>query len=50
MTPAGLEEMFVEGGVPAHEGMVRPAMEYEMEKVTALAVRYGWDVPGPPLA
>ena len=50
MTPAGLEEMFVEGGVPAHEGMVAPAMEYDMERVTALAVKYGWDVLGPPMA
>jgi len=45
-----MEEMFVEGGVPAHEGMVRPAMGYDMEKVTALAVKYGWDVLGPPMA
>ena len=50
ITPAGMEEMFVEGGVPAHEGMVRPAMGYDMEKVTALAVKYGWDVLGPPMA
>lgn len=50
MTPAGLEQMFVEGGVPAHEGMVAPVMEYDMEKVTALAVKYGWDVLGPPMA
>jgi hypothetical protein len=50
MTPAGLEEMFVEGGVPAHEGMVAPAMEYDMERVTALAVKYGWNVLGPPMA
>jgi hypothetical protein len=50
MTPAGLEEMFVEGGMPAHEGLVPPAMAYDMERVTALAVKYGWDVLGPPMA
>lgn len=50
LTPAGLEEMFVEGGVPAHEGMVPPAMGYDMQRVTALAVKYGWDVLGPPIA
>ena len=50
MTPAGLEEMFVEGGAPAHEGMAPPAMAYDMERVTALAVKYGWDVLGPPMA
>lgn len=50
MTPGGMEEMFVEGGVPAHEGMLAPAVGYDMEKVTALAVKYGWDVLGPPMA
>lgn len=50
MTPGGLEEMFLEGGIPAVDGMDAPKVEYDMERVTALAAKYGWDVLGPPMA
>jgi hypothetical protein len=35
---------------PAHEGMAERPMEYDLERVTALAVKYGWDVVDPPMA
>jgi quercetin dioxygenase-like cupin family protein len=49
MTPAGLEQMFLEGGVPVTDPGTPPALEYDMEQVGALARKYGWDVVGPPL-
>jgi quercetin dioxygenase-like cupin family protein len=49
ITPAGLEQMFQEGGVPAHDTTAPPAEDYDVEKVTALAAKYGFDVIGPPL-
>lgn len=46
MTPAGMEHMFLEGGIRATE---RPAPErYDMEQVALLARKFGWDIVGPP--
>jgi quercetin dioxygenase-like cupin family protein len=50
MTPAGLEQMFIDGGLPVTDPATPPAPEYDMEQVRALAQRYGFDVVGPPLA
>ena len=50
MTPAGLEQMFVEGGTPVRDSEERPAEHYDMERIRALATKYGWDVVGPPMA
>ena len=50
MTPAGLEQMFIEGGVPVGDPNERPAEHYDMERILALATKYGWDVIGPPMA
>ena len=49
LTPAGFEQMFLEGGVPAHDTTAPPAEDYDVEQVTALAAKYGMDVIGPPL-
>ena len=50
MTPAGLEQMFIEGGVPVGDPDERPTEHYDMEPILALAAKYGWDVIGPPMA
>jgi quercetin dioxygenase-like cupin family protein len=50
MTPAGLEQMFIDGGVPVRDAAQPPAHEYDVEHAMALAKQYGWDVVGPPLA
>ncbi len=50
ITPAGLEQMFIEGGVPVTDPATPPTLEYDMEQVRVLARKYGWDVVGPPLA
>lgn len=47
ITPAGLEHMFIEGGVPVTD--VPPPVEYDLEHVKALARKYGFDIVGPPL-
>jgi quercetin dioxygenase-like cupin family protein len=49
MTPAGLEHMFVEGGVPAVDPARPPSREYDIEQVKELARKYGFDVVGPPI-
>jgi len=49
VTPGGLEQMFVDGGLPVTDPTTPPAPEYDMEQVHALARKYGWDVVGPPL-
>jgi hypothetical protein len=49
ITPAGFEQMFQEGGVPAHDTTTPPAEDYDIAKVTALAAKYGFEVVGPPL-
>lgn len=46
MTPAGMEHMFLDGGIRSIE---RPSPEhYDLEQVAILAARYGWDIVGPP--
>jgi len=50
VTPAGLEQMFLDGGVPVHNAADRPPQAYDVEHVVALAQKYGFDVIGPPLA
>jgi quercetin dioxygenase-like cupin family protein len=49
MLPAGLEQMFQEGGVPALDPSTPPVEDYDIETVTRLAAKYGFDVIGPPL-
>jgi mannose-6-phosphate isomerase-like protein (cupin superfamily) len=50
ITPGGLEEMFIEGGVPASESPDPPTQLYDPDAARALAVKYGFDVVGPQLA
>lgn len=50
LTPAGMEHMFVEGGIPVCDSSEPPPQDYDMERVVALARKYGWDVIGPPMA
>ncbi len=49
MTPAGLEQMFIEGGVPVTDPTSPPSREYHLEDVKRLAAKYGFDIVGPPL-
>jgi quercetin dioxygenase-like cupin family protein len=49
ITPAGLEQMFVEGGIPVSDPTDPPSREYDLEDVRRLALKYGFDVIGPPL-
>jgi mannose-6-phosphate isomerase-like protein (cupin superfamily) len=49
MTPGGLEEMFIEGGVAVTDPRNPPGREYDLEHVTPLSRKYGFDVVGPPL-
>jgi mannose-6-phosphate isomerase-like protein (cupin superfamily) len=50
VTPAGLEHMFIEGGTPVRHADEPPPQHYDMERIHALAEKYGWDVIGPPMA
>ena len=50
ITPAGLEHMFIEGGIPLGDAGEPPPQHYDMERVLALATKYGWDIIGPPMA
>ena len=49
MTPAGLEEMFFEVGVPLEEGatMALPPSPDEIERLLAAAPRYGVEIMAP---
>jgi mannose-6-phosphate isomerase-like protein (cupin superfamily) len=49
LTPAGLEQMFQEGGIPAHDTTTPPAQDYDVQQVIRLSANYGMDVIGPPL-
>jgi mannose-6-phosphate isomerase-like protein (cupin superfamily) len=49
MTPGGLEQMFIEGGVAVTDPTTPPEREYDLERVRALSRKYGFDVVGPPL-
>jgi quercetin dioxygenase-like cupin family protein len=49
VTPAGLEQMFQEGGVPVHDPTTPPVVDYDIEQVIALSAKYGMDITGPPL-
>jgi quercetin dioxygenase-like cupin family protein len=49
MLPAGLEHMFQEGGVPALDPTAPSVEDYDIEHLTALAAKYGFDIVGPPL-
>ncbi|HEY6591635.1 MAG TPA: nitroreductase family deazaflavin-dependent oxidoreductase, partial [Actinomycetota bacterium] len=49
LTPAGFEEMFQEGGIPAHDTTTPPAQDYDLQQVIRLSAKYGMDVIGPPL-
>ena len=49
MTPAGLEHMFVEGGVPVRNPEDPPGREYDLDHVRELARKYSFDIVGPPI-
>jgi quercetin dioxygenase-like cupin family protein len=49
MTPAGLEQMFAEGGIPMGDSGQEPLQEFDVELARALTKKYGCDVIGPPL-
>jgi mannose-6-phosphate isomerase-like protein (cupin superfamily) len=49
VTPGGLEQMFVDGGVPASEVTEPPTQEYDPDVARALAEKFGFDVIGPQL-
>ena len=49
VTPGGLEQMFIEGGVAVTDVSNPPSREYDLEDVKRLARKYGFDVVGPPL-
>jgi quercetin dioxygenase-like cupin family protein len=49
ITPAGLEHMFLEGGIPVRDSTDAPSREYDLEDVKRLALKYGFDVVGPPI-
>jgi quercetin dioxygenase-like cupin family protein len=48
VTPAGFEQIFVEGGVPAGASPP-PKQHYDPEAARALAAKFGFDVVGPQL-
>ncbi|HEX2282891.1 MAG TPA: cupin domain-containing protein [Thermomicrobiales bacterium] len=49
VTPGGLEQMFVEGGVRASDTAEPPTQEYDPDAARALAEKFGFDVVGPQL-
>lgn len=49
-TPGGLEQMFLEGGLPVLDPSQPPPQGFDIERVSVLAKKYGCDVIGPPLA
>jgi mannose-6-phosphate isomerase-like protein (cupin superfamily) len=49
VTPGGLEQMFVEGGVPASDMTEPPIQHYDPDAARALASKFGFDVVGPQL-
>lgn len=49
VTPAGLEQMFVEGGLPVVDPTTPPSRDYDIEHVKELSRKYGFDVVGPQL-
>lgn len=46
--PAGVERFFQEAGEPAREGASEPEGPPDLDKVTALAGKYGMELLGPP--
>jgi len=50
LTPGGMEQMIIEGGVPVRDAAQPPTREYDVDHVLALAKKYGWEVVGPPMA
>lgn len=49
VTPGGFEQMFVDGGQPAQNG-VEPPQEYDTTALEPLTAKYGFDIVGPPLS
>jgi quercetin dioxygenase-like cupin family protein len=49
VSPAGLEHMFIEGGVPVTDPTQSPGHDYDLEHVKVLARKYRFDIVGPPL-
>ncbi|HKS03683.1 MAG TPA: hypothetical protein VJS86_18560 [Arthrobacter sp.] len=50
LTPAGFEQMFQEGGTPAHDPTTPPTEDYDAQQVIRLSAKYGMDIIGPPLS
>ena len=50
VAPAGLEKMFLEVGVPVPDGLTAalPPANEEIEKLLAVAPRYGIEIKAPP--
>ncbi len=49
VTPGGLEQMFVDGGVPASDVTEPPTQAYDPDAARALAAKFGFEVVGPQL-
>ena len=49
ITPAGLEHMFLDAGLPGVDPTKPPSRNYDLNHVQELAGRYGFDIVGPPL-
>jgi mannose-6-phosphate isomerase-like protein (cupin superfamily) len=49
VTPGGLEQMFIAGGVPVSEAAEPPIQAYDPDAARALAERFGFEVVGPQL-
>ena len=47
--PGGLEQMFIDGGVPVSEAPELPTQAYDPDAARALAEKFGFDVIGPQL-
>jgi quercetin dioxygenase-like cupin family protein len=47
--PAGLEHMFLEGGLAVGDPAQPPPKVFDIERVRVLAQKYGLDIIGPPL-
>ena len=47
-TPAGLEHVFLEGGLAVRDPAQPPPKVFDIERVRVLAQKYGLDVIGPP--
>lgn len=47
--PGGLEEMFIEGGLPVTDPEEPPPRHFDIDRLRALTGKFGCDVVGPPM-